>query len=143
MSLTVRRPRDDDELAAALALREAVFCTEQGVALDADRDGLDGEAVHLVAIDRGTVVGTCRLLIEPGATARFGRLCVASSERRRGVAGALLEGAEREARAGGARRVGMHAQTGALELYRRAGYTPYGEPFDEEDIEHLGMEKSL
>ena len=142
MSLTVRRPHGD-ELASALALREAVFCAEQGVAPDADRDGLDGEAVHLVAIDRETVVGTCRLLIEPGATARFGRLCVAAPERRRGVAGALLEGAEREARAGGARRMVMHAQTGALELYRRAGYTPYGEPFDEEGIEHLGMEKPL
>ena len=142
MSLTVRRPHGD-ELASALALREAVFCGEQGVAPDADRDGLDGEAVHLVAIDRATVVGTCRLLIEPGATARFGRLCVASSERRRGVAGALLEGAEREAHASGARRMVMHAQTGALELYRRAGYTPYGEPFDEEGIEHLGMEKPL
>ena len=143
MSLTVRRPRDDEELAAALALREQVFCAEQGVPPEADRDGLDSEAVHLIAIDRGAVVGTCRLLIEPGATARFGRLCVASSERRRGVAAALLDAAEREARAGGARRIGMHAQTGALELYRRAGYSVYGEPFDEEGIEHVGMEKQL
>jgi len=143
VSLTVRRPRDDEELAAALALREQVFCAEQGVPPEADRDGLDSEAVHLIAIDRGAVVGTCRLLIEPGATARFGRLCVASSERRRGVAAALLDAAEREARAGGARRIGMHAQTGALELYRRAGYSVYGEPFDEEGIEHVGMEKQL
>ena len=143
MSLEVRRPRDDDELAAALALREQVFCAEQGVTPEADRDGRDGEAVHLVAIEGGTLVGTCRLLVEPGGSARFGRLCVAAAARRRGVAAALLGAAERESRAGGARRIGMHAQTEALELYRNAGYTPYGEPFDEEGIEHLGMEKHL
>lgn len=143
MSLAVRRPRDDGELAAALALREEVFCAEQGVPPEADRDGRDGEALHLVAVDETTLLGTCRLLIEPGATARFGRLCVALTARRRGVAAALLEAAERESRAVGARRIGMHAQTGALELYRRAGYAPYGEPFDEEGIEHVGMEKLL
>ena len=144
MTTTVRRPRGEEELAAALALRLEVFCGEQGVTFDGDRDGLDDEAVHLVAVDgAGEVVGTCRLLIEPGATARFGRLCVRASARGTGVGAQLLSEAEREARAAGARRIGMHAQTGALSLYRRAGFRAYGEPFDEEGIEHVGMEKNL
>jgi predicted GNAT family N-acyltransferase len=140
---TVRRPRDEKELAAALALRIDVFCGEQGVSFEGDRDGLDEEAVHLVAVEGDEVVGTCRLLIEPGGTARFGRLCVRPSARGTGVGGLLLAEAEREARAAGARRIGMHAQTDALSLYRRAGFRPYGERFDEEGIEHLGMEKDL
>jgi len=140
---TVRRPRDEQELAAALALRIEVFSGEQGVTFDGDRDGLDDEAVHLVAVEDDAVVGTCRLLIEPGGTARFGRLCVRASARGTGVGALLLAEAEREARAGGARRIGMHAQTDALTLYRRAGFRPYGERFDEEGIEHLGMEKDL
>jgi ElaA protein len=142
MAIEVRRPRDKRELAAALALREEVFCGEQGVTLDGDRDGRDGEAVHLVAVD-DDVIGTCRMLIEPGGTAKFGRLCVRASARGRGVGAALLDAAEAEARAAGAVRVGMHAQSGALQLYERAGYTPYGERFDEEGIEHIGMEKRL
>jgi predicted GNAT family N-acyltransferase len=142
--VTVRRPRDEQELAAALALRIEVFCGEQGVTFDGDRDGLDDEALHLVALDDAdAVIGTCRLLIEPGGTARFGRLCVLASARGTGVGGALLDAAEREARAAHARRIGMHAQTGALSLYRRAGFRSYGEPFDEEGIEHVGMEKHL
>jgi predicted GNAT family N-acyltransferase len=140
--MEIRRPRDERELAAALALREEVFCEEQGVTLGGDRDGRDGEAVQLVAVEEG-VLGTCRMLIEPGGTAQFGRLCVRSSARGRGIAAALLAAAEEEARAAGARRMGMHAQTDALPLYERAGYTPYGERFDEEGIEHLGMEKQL
>ena len=142
MAVEVRRARDEDELAAALALREEVFVGEQGVIVAADRDGLDPEALQLVAVD-GDVLGTCRMLIEPGGTARFGRLCVRASARGTGVGGLLLAEAEREARAGGARRIGMHAQTDALSLYRRAGFRPYGERFDEEGIEHLGMEKDL
>ncbi len=111
---------------------------------DGDRDGLDDEALQLVAIgEDGGLIGTCRLLIKPGGTARFGRLCVRASARGTGVGAALLDAAEREARAAGARRIGMHAQTDALALYRRAGFRPYGEPFDEEGIEHVGMEKHL
>ena len=142
MALEVRRPRDDDELAAALRVREEVFCGEQGVPLEADLDGRDDEAVQLVAVD-GEVLGTCRLLIEPGGTAKFARLCVRASARGRGVARALLEAAEAEARAAGARRIGMHAQTDALALYERAGFTTYGDRFDEEGIQHIGMEKHL
>jgi ElaA protein len=140
--MEIRRPRDERDLAAALALREEVFRREQGVTFEGDRDGRDGDALHLVAIE-DEVLGTCRMLIEPGGTARFGRLCVRASARGRGVGAALLEAAEREARAAGAIRIGMHAQTDALSLYERAGYTPYGERFDEEGIEHLGMEKQL
>jgi predicted GNAT family N-acyltransferase len=140
--MEIRRPRDERELAAALALREEVFCGEQGVRLDGDQDGRDAEALQLVAVD-GEVLGTCRLLVEPGGTAKFARLCVRRSARGHGLAAALLAAAEEEARAAGAVRIGMHAQTSALALYERAGYTPYGDRFDEEGIEHLGMEKLL
>ena len=144
MTAEIRRPRDEQELRAAVALRDDVFSGEQGVTPEADRDGLDPEALHLVAVDEtGAVVGTCRMLIQPGGTAKFSRLCVRASERRTGVGGALLRVAEDEARAAGARRIGMHAQTGAVGLYRRAGYRAYGHPFHEEGIEHVGMEKHL
>ena len=89
MTPTVRRPRDEEELADALGLRIEVFCGEQGVTFDGDRDGLDDQALHLVAVDDDEVIGTCRMLITPGGTARFGRLCVRASARGTGV-GALL-----------------------------------------------------
>jgi predicted GNAT family N-acyltransferase len=134
--MEIRRPRDERELAAALALREEVFA---GVPLD---DGRDAEALQLVAVER-EVLGTCRMLIEPGATARFSRLCVRSGARGQGLGAALLQAAEEEARAAGATRSGMLAQAGALGLYERAGYSPYGERFEAAGIEHLGMEKYL
>jgi putative N-acetyltransferase (TIGR04045 family) len=144
MSVEVRLARDAAEVAAALELREDVFCDEQGVPLEADRDGLDDRALHVVALnDAGELVGTCRVLLDADAGARFGRLCVRRDARRRGLASALLEEAERQARAAGADRMTLHAQTGALDLYRRTGYASEGDPFDEEGIEHQRMTRSL
>jgi predicted GNAT family N-acyltransferase len=144
--IEVRRIRDRMELEAALDLREAVFCDEQGVDLegpDGDRDGFDDTAVQLVAVSLDAeVVGTCRVVVA-GTRGRFGRLCVRHDHRRQGLAAALLAEAEREARAAGCTAMGLHAQTDALALYDHAGYSPYTEPFDEAGIEHVGMEKEL
>lgn len=139
----VRRARDETELQAALQVREQVFIVEQGVTVDGDRDGLDDEAIQLVALGgEGEVVGTCRVLMR-GNVGRFGRLAVLGEHRRRGLGAALLAEAEREASAAGAERMRLHAQTDALQLYESAGYVGEGERFMEEGIEHLTMEKSL
>ena len=52
--IAIRRVRDRAELDAALALRDAVFAGEQRVAPEADRDGLDEQAIQLVAVERAT-----------------------------------------------------------------------------------------
>jgi ElaA protein len=138
----VRLARDRSELDAAFALRERVFCGEQGVALAADRDGLDDEAIQVVAVDGDGVVGTCRVLID-GEVGRLGRMAVERSIRGRGVGAAILAAAERSAVDAGARSMRLHAQRYVEDLYAAAGYAPYGEPFVEEGIPHVAMEKPL
>ena len=108
----------------------------------ADRDGRDGEATHIVALDDGHVVGTCRLLFR-GEVARLGRLVVAQELRRNGLAAEILAEASRASREAGAERIELHAQTYAHELYVRDGYEDVGEPFFEEGIEHVSMQKPL
>jgi predicted GNAT family N-acyltransferase len=131
-----------DEVAAALRLRERVFTGEQGVRTDADRDGRDGDATHIVAVEDGEVIGTCRLVFD-GPTARLGRMAVRAELRGRGVGAALLEEAERCAREAGSARIGLHAQTPAMSLYARSGYVQRGARFIEEGIPHVSMDKSL
>ena len=140
--MEVRPARDAVELREALRLRDRVFCGEQGVSPAAERDGRDREALHLVAVDDGTVVGTCRLLFVPGI-ALLGRLAVESDARRRGIGAALLREAAARARTRGAARISLHAQLDARELYAGAGYTELGEPFVEQGIDHVTMEKAL
>jgi predicted GNAT family N-acyltransferase len=138
----IRRPRDAAERAAAVDLRIRVFCGEQGVTPDEEFDGRDDDAIHLVAVADGAVVGTCRLLFE-GATGKFGRLAVEPRARRRGIGASLLAAAEREARAAGAGRIALNAQAHARSLYAAAGYAERGEPFQEAGIEHVRMERLL
>src|SRR6202789_2471902 len=127
-------------MSAALALRYEVFCVEQGVPRHEEVDGRDGEGLHLVAVSDGDLLATCRLLFV-GPTVQFSRLAVRRSARRQGIASALLELADAETRAGGARRLVLHAQTYARALYDAAGYEPRGRIFMEAGIEHIAMEK--
>ncbi len=138
----LRRARDAAERSAAAELRIRVFCDEQGVSRQEEIDGRDDDAVHLVAIERGAVVGTCRLLFD-GATCKLGRLVVEREARGRGIGGRLLALAEREARAAGSERIVLNAQTRARGLYRAAGYTEHGGRFMEARIEHVRMERPL
>lgn len=127
---------------AALQLRHEVFCVEQGVPEREELDGRDGDGVHLVAVSDGEVLATCRLLFV-GPTVQFSRLAVRRTARRHGIASALLALADDEARAGGARRLVLHAQTYARGLYDGAGYEPRGRVFMEAGIEHIAMQKVL
>jgi predicted GNAT family N-acyltransferase len=140
--IEIRRHRGEDEMAQLLRLRHDVFCTEQGVPEREELDGRDREALHLVAVEDGRVLGTCRLLFV-GTTVQFSRLAVAQDARRRRIATRLLRLADEETREGGARRLVLHAQTYARPLYDAAGYEPRGRVFMEAGIEHVAMEKLL
>jgi predicted GNAT family N-acyltransferase len=142
LTYEVRRVHGEREMAAALELRHDVFCVEQGVPEREELDGRDGEGIHLVAVSNGELLATCRLLVI-GSTAQFSRLAVKASARRRGIATSLLELADTEAIAAGARRMVLHAQTYAQDLYQQAGYKPRGRVFTEAEIEHIAMEKQL
>lgn len=142
MSVEIRRVGSPAEMSAALALRDRVFCVEQGVPKREELDGRDGEAIHLVAVEDGVVLGTCRLLIVD-KTVQFSRLAVAPAARRRGLATRLLVAADAEALDAGARRLVLHAQTYARDLYLANGYEPRGHVFVEAGIEHIAMEKRL
>jgi hypothetical protein len=79
--IEVRPARDDGELSAALALRHEVFVVEQRVPLEDEVDGRDGRALHLVAVEDGAVVATCRLLPD-GTTIKLGRMTTPASAER-------------------------------------------------------------
>jgi predicted GNAT family N-acyltransferase len=142
--IRLRWVEDADDLSAALAVRVAVFCGEQGVPYDDERDPLDDEAAHLVALagDGERVVATLRLLVEDD-TARIGRVAVLAYWRRRGIASRMLALAVRRARDEGHTRARLAAQIRAKALYEQAGFSVESEPFDEAGIAHVWMGREL
>jgi predicted GNAT family N-acyltransferase len=142
LGFEIRRLRTESEFEDALAIRHEVFCVEQGVPANEERDGRDRGALHLIAVQDEELVATCRLVFV-GPAVQFSRLAVKRSSRRQGIAAALLRATDEEARARGANRIVLHAQTYARPLYDQAGYLPRGRAFVEADIEHIAMEKLL
>ena len=138
----VRRLAGPHELELALSLREAVFCGEQGVSREAERDGRDEQALQLGAFAGGELVGTCRLLDVDGEL-MVQRVAVRADRRRRGVGLALMAAALAEAQAAGVGSVSLHAQTSSAAFYRVQGFVGRGRPFLEEGIEHVTMRREL
>lgn len=123
-----------------MAVRNAVFVDEQGVSPALESDGRDADASHFLATDEaGNPVGTARLL----ADGQIGRIAVLPAFRRRGIGRRLLKLAMDSARARGDRRVWLHAQIEAQDLYLEAGFRVTGERFMEAGIPHIAMERDL
>ena len=131
----------------ARAVREAVFVQEQGIAREDEWDEADHTAVHALVTNRlGMPVATGRLLVEgaPGSgTARIGRMAVDRTLRSSGVGRQVVQALEQAARARGDTRVVLGAQRSAEGFYARLGYAPYGEPYEEVGIPHVGMARAL
>ena len=49
------------ELQGALEVRNKVFVEEQGISQEEEYDGHDNEALHVVVMNRGKVIGTARI----------------------------------------------------------------------------------
>ncbi|HTA32845.1 MAG TPA: GNAT family N-acetyltransferase [Solirubrobacteraceae bacterium] len=142
--ISIRWATGPDDLRGALALRELVFCEEQGVPREEDLDEHDERALHVVAFEQssGGVIGTLRLLLEPG-DAKIGRVAVARERRRQGVALRMLGLALDAARERGSLRVRLAAQLDAVALYEKAGFAVESETFEEAGIPHVWMGQRL
>jgi predicted GNAT family N-acyltransferase len=131
------------EVQEALRVREQVFCREQGVPLTEEHDGLDDDALHLLALAEGErVIGTLRLLLA-GEVAKIGRVAVERDWRGRGIASHMLGAAVAVARQRGCREARLASQVAAKGLYERAGFTAVSEQFEEAGIAHVWMRMGL
>ncbi len=136
----IRWSTGPEDLRGAFALRQLVFCGEQGVPREEEIDARDEDALHLVALDLGSrrVIGTLRLLFDADV-AKVGRVAVAREWRRRGVALRMLELALAAARERGCVRVRLAAQLDAVALYARVGFAVESDLFEEAGIQHVWM----
>ncbi len=141
MSLTVRRARPD-ELPACHAVRHEVFVVGQQVPLADDLDGLDAAALHLLALDGDTPVGTCRMRDHDGH-AKVERVAVREAYRGRKLGVALMERLHEEAAALGYDLVTLHAQLQVVPFYEALGYEGHGEHFLDAGIWHIEMSRRL
>ena len=132
-----------NDLETCLALRRRVFIEEQGVSEADEVDGLDSEAVHLLARVDGRALGTARLLLR-GSSGKIGRVCVLPEARGTGLGVALIKAALAHFRArGDIREARLSAQSHAIGFYERLGFVAEGAEFLDAGIPHLNMRRPV
>ena len=137
----IRRARPD-ELETILEIRRIVFIEGQSVPVHEERDGLDGQAIHLIAFDEGRPVGTARLLIHDGY-GKIGRVAVLEDVRGKGYGKAIMQKSLEVLREEGAPAARLAAQIHAVGFYEALGFEAYGDPFLDAGILHRNMTMTL
>ena len=105
-------------------------------------DAHDSHAVHLVALEGATVIGTLRIveLEKPdGRAAKIGRVAVAAHWRGKGVGRQLMEAAIRHAASRRCATCILGAEVPVIGFYERLGFVAHGPVFDDCGIPHRHM----
>ena len=138
----VRTQKERDD---AMSVRLAVFVDEQQIPREEEIDAYDDVAVHCVgyagdAPDDGAPVAAGRLVVMDGY-GKIGRMAVLKQHRGSGLGAQVLAALEREGVALGLTRFQLSAQLAARGFYERAGYSAFGDVYDDVGIPHIDMEK--
>ena len=128
---------------AAEEIRKKVFIEEQGFAYEFDEK--DDIAAHLVLFDEsGTPLATCRVFKDCRHDFYvLGRVAVLKEHRGKNLGLALLKEAENYVKEKGGNLIVLHAQLRAIDFYKKAGFTEFGEVEYDEGCAHIYMKKYL
>lgn len=132
-----------DELYRILAARAAVFVVEQKCPYQ-DVDGIDRKALHVWREKDGKILCYLRALpvADDNSVFQIGR--VLSTVRGKGLGALVFEDALEALQSRyPVKRIVLEAQCYATGFYDRYGFKTTGEPFNEDGIPHIRMEKSF
>ncbi|MCK5725248.1 MAG: GNAT family N-acetyltransferase [Thiotrichaceae bacterium] len=129
---------------ATLDLRINVFVQELNVPADLEEDEFDSLAIHCCVQDQETMIATLRLVAQENNVVKLGRLVVAKSYRRQGIATELMHYAiQYSQQVLEAKTLLLGAQCYIKIFYQPFGFTEYGDVFDDAGIPHIMMKKIL
>lgn len=137
MNVTVRT-LTGTEFPQAMAIRIQVFVDEQKVPFEEEQDHLDETAIHFGAFVDGRMVGTGRLVEQPGR-GKIGRMAVLAEARGQGVGRALLTAILAECRQRQLPQAYLSAQLHAIPFYERLGFSVTSGEYMDAGIPHKDM----
>ena len=132
------------EIQALEQIRRTVFREEQNITEELEFDGLDETSEHLLAYLNQEPIGTLRIREVNSTIVKIERLAVLSTFRNQGIGRKLMEYAialitEKNQY----EQIVIHAQYHLKIFYQSFGFQHVGETFEEAEILHIKMTKSL
>ena len=138
MGALIRVAASSEDRLRSFTVRGIVFCGEQGVPYDIERDEFEDDAVHVLGEigDEPVAAGRVRFLED---FAKLERIAVRQPYRGQGIGSEVTEFLVTLAQERSYSSYRMHAQSHLETFYGKLGFRAVGEPFLEADIEHLLM----
>ena len=130
--------KNQKEITDHFYVRGMVFVVEQKIDYEIEFDGLDDQCILFVAYIDDLAVGAARLYKN-----KIGRVATLKTYRQKGVASHIMKAIESYAKDQGIEWLYLHAQLYVQPFYEKRGYVPEGEIFQEAEIDHIKMIKSL
>ena len=121
-------------------IRIEVFMKEQG--FENEFDEIDNLCHHIVAVDEGKPIGTCRFFKENNHYT-IGRVAVLKEYRNQHIGNLLLKSAEKEIKRINGDVIVVHAQVRVSSFYEKQGYIQFGQIDDDEGVPHKWMKKKI
>lgn len=136
MTVTVTKISDPAALQRAFDIRVKVFVDEQGVDRDLEYE-YEEESTHFIAMVDGKEAGTARWR-KTDKGIKLERFAVLPDFRSTGVGKELMDALLNDIDTK-AQKVYLHAQSQVVDFYKKQGFAPVGDEFEEAGIKHYKM----
>ncbi len=144
MTLIIKQAEHPNEFEQYYALRYRLLREPWGEAEGSEKDELEDQCVHMIAMDADTVIGVGRLQFNSDTEAQIRYMAVAPAHERQGVGRYLVQALEAAARERAITFIVLDAREAAVGFYSKLGYEVTAKSYLLFDcIQHYRMQKKL
>lgn len=123
-------PGEENE--TAFAVRRAVFCDELGMDPERERDAFEPFSFQLTLLLDDVPVAAGRFYLRGVGKAQLSRICVLPEYRRQGLGDGVIKILDYKAALAGLQESYADVPLEHQPLFLRIGFTPVGEPFEQD-----------
>lgn len=120
--LSVEKINSAEDVEIAFSIRSTVFYREQSIPAELDKDGLDDDAIHVLARVDGEPVATGRVVVDGDGRGTAARIAVLQGYRGRGIGRLVVEKLEALAKEKGALSLELHPHYYLEKFYSQLGF---------------------
>ncbi len=142
--MQIREPRTKNEFQKYYDFRWRTLRKPWKQPKGSEKDELEGQSIHLMACERGELIGVGRVHFNSPKEAQIRYMVVGEGYQRKGIGTAILKELEKRAKEKGAHYIVLNARKNAVDFYKKHGYRIIGKAHTLfGTIPHYKMRKKL